>query len=149
MRAVRFLASLSSLLVVLSPSLAIASTPPRPICAHPLAGGQCFGVFSLVSVTYVVITATYIAGALVIMKPQFDNKRWGIAIAATPVLSWLFAMLGFTIGGAADLLTYPHDESPFFYMDWFVMVFTLVMSTLYVVGSWRVRRPQASAVTAS
>ncbi len=118
---------------VFTPSLAWAA---QDVCRHPLAGGACFGVFSLVSVPYTLIAATYAAGALVILKSQLTRARSRRALALVVPFCWAMTMVGFLIGGLAGWLTYPHDASPFFYIDWFVAVLVLVATSLYVV-SWR------------
>lgn len=117
------------------PTLAFATTPSTlPVCTSPLDGGHCVKTFSIVSISYIVIGFPYIALALLILKPRFERTMpWALAMAFGPLFSFIFAMLGFTIGGAAGLLRYPHDVSPFFYIDWFVVVLMLILQTVYIV----------------
>ncbi len=127
-------ASLAGPLVafLLSPSLAMAA---EPLCRHPLDGGNCAGVFSLVSLVYTTITATYTAGALLILRGQMEPSRFKLALLGAMPFSWLTCMIAFTIGGFAGVLTYPHDTTPFFFMDWFVVIFLLIAQVLYVIAS--------------
>ncbi|MEC9399107.1 MAG: hypothetical protein VYE40_02480 [Myxococcota bacterium] len=127
-------ASLAGALVAImfAPSLAMAA---EPLCRHPLAGASCAGVFSLVSLVYTTITATYTAGALLILRGQMEPSRFKIALLAALPFSWLTCMLAFTIGGFAGVLTYPHDTTPFFFMDWFVATFLLIAQVLYVIAA--------------
>lgn len=123
------------------PSLAAAAS----VCAHPLSGqGACVGVFSLVSLAYAICAGSYALGALMILKPQVPPRRWKWGVLGAMPAGWLAAMVAFTVGGASGLLVYPHDASPFFFMDWFAALFTLITMTLYVVGVWRWGRQQAS-----
>lgn len=126
--------SLALLALLFLPTLAFATTPSTlPVCTSPLDGGHCIKTFSIVSISYVVIGFPYIALALLILKPRFKRTMpWALAMAFGPLISFVSAMLGFTIGGAAGILRYPHDVSPFFYIDWFVVVLMLVLQTIYI-----------------
>lgn len=118
------------LAVSLLPSVALAA--PQ-VCAHPLEAAHCIKTYSLVSVAYIVFAGAYAAAALSILKPRFARTRaWALSLLATPLASYLIAMLGFTLGGATGLFIYPHDASPFFYMDWFQVIFVLLGVSGYV-----------------
>ena len=136
----RFSAWTAGAVVWLTMSAACAATPSA--CAHPVESGTCFGVFSLVSLPYIVIAATYALGALLIMRPQFEHGRHRAALLGLAPFSWVACMLAFTIGGAAGLLAFPHDASPFFFVDWFVVITVLVLQTGYVALAYAWRRPQ-------
>lgn len=123
-------AALTLAALSLLPSLALAN--PQ-VCAHPLEAAHCIKTYSLVSVAYIIFAGAYAAAALSILKPRFARTRaWALSILATPLASYLIAMLGFTLGGATGLFIYPHDASPFFYMDWFQVIFVLLGVSGYV-----------------
>ena len=125
-------------MVALSPTLAWASV--EQTCAHPLAGASCVKAYSLVSLAYMVFATTYAAAALVILRPRWSMPLWRAALLGTPLVSYLICMAGFTLGGLAGLLRYPHDQSPFFYMDWFQVTFVLLGVTAYVAAALRAVR---------
>lgn len=112
------------------PSLAMAT---ERVCAHPFDGTSCLTTFSLVSISYVVFAGAYACGALVILAPRFVSKRswWAWMLGCLP-FCYAITLLSFTIGGALGWLTYPHDASPFFYIDWFVVACVLTLQSAYV-----------------
>lgn len=114
----------------LLPSVALAAPE---VCAHPLEAAHCIKTYSLVSVAYIVFAGAYAAATLSILKPRFARTRaWVLSILATPLACYLIAMIGFTIGGITGLFSYPHDASPFFYMDWLQVIFVLLGVSGYV-----------------
>lgn len=118
------------LALCLLPSVALA-TPE--VCAHPLEAAHCIKTYSLVSVAYIVFAGAYAAATLSILKPRFARTRaWVLSILGTPLACYLIAMTGFTIGGITGLFSYPHDASPFFYMDWLQVIFVLLGVSGYV-----------------
>ena len=114
------------------PGTAFAQALGPGECAHPLQAGACFAAFSLVSVSYTLIAAAYAWGALVIMRPAFAPSTFRRLLWLCPLVAWGLSMLGFTLGGALGWLAYPHDASPFFFMDWFVALFLLLGQSLFV-----------------
>ena len=133
-------ASLSLLAVMLAPELAMAA---EPLCRHPLDGSSCAGVFSLVSLVYTTITATYTAGALLILRGQMQPSRFKFALLGALPFSWLVCMIAFTIGGMAGILSYPHDTTPFFFLDWFVAIALLLAQVGYVIFALKGGRADA------
>lgn len=134
-------------LLIAAPALAqdpaaLTAAPPLPAeattCLHPLQGTTCAKVYGLLSLPYMAIAATFTASALAILKPRLRPHVWTRATLAIVPLSWLLIMLGFTLLGTTGLLTYPHDSSPFFFMDWSLLAFVLVTHAAYVVGVTRV-----------
>lgn len=120
-----------TMLASLWPSIAMAGE--RTICAHPFAGASCLQTFSLVSISYVVIAGAYACGALVILAPRFASKRsWWSWMAGCLPFCYAITIASFTLGGALGWLTYPHDASPFFYIDWFVVACVLLATSAYV-----------------
>lgn len=121
---------------------ALTTAPPIPTtavtCAHPLQGATCARLYSLLSLPYMAIATTFTASALAILKPRLRPHIWTRATLAIVPASWLLIMLGFTLLGAAGLLTYPHDTSPFFFIDWALLAFILVTHAAYVVGVTKV-----------
>ena len=79
------------------------------------------------------IAAAYAWGALVIMRPTFSARAFKCLLWLAPGVAWCLTMLAFTLGGALGWLNYPHDASPFFFMDWFVAVFLLLGQSAFVV----------------
>ncbi|MEM1347032.1 MAG: hypothetical protein AAGI01_00650 [Myxococcota bacterium] len=53
-------------------------------------------------------------------------------------------MAGFTVFGVAGWLTFPHDSSPFFYMDWAVAIFLLLAMTGYLIAAYQWRGQPSS-----
>lgn len=136
------LASAILLIASLLPALASAQQPEQgPVCLHPFSGGgTCFQLFAVVSFVYATIASSYGFGALLILKPRLMPKRFAFGLAALVPVTWLAALLGFTLGGAMGLLKYPHDASPFFFMDWFAASITLVCTSLFVFALYKVGR---------
>lgn len=105
-------------------------------CAHPLQGAHCVKAYSLVSVAYVVIIGVLLATTLAILKPRFKADRaWRFTLLGAPLAVYLLSMLGFTLGGLTGLLSFPHDASPFFYMDWLQLSFVAGGAALYAAGA--------------
>ncbi len=108
------------------------------VCEHPFSGGApCVKVFGAVSIVYALIASSYGVGALLIGKPRLTSGAFKIGLVLVPVVSWLSAMLGFTLGGTMGWLAYPHDSSPFFFMDWSAFLVTFVLTTAVVVGVYK------------
>lgn len=127
-----------------APALAWAKTDT---CTNPLDASRCVGVFSMVSLSYVVMIGPIMACALLILKPRFASTRaWTLSLLATPLVLYVLTMVGFTLADLTGLLSFPHDVSPFFYMDWSVLVFVAAGALLTTVGiarKWASRPPSA------
>lgn len=101
-------------------------------------------IFGTVSAVYALTASTYGLGAILIGKPRLSTKAFKLSLVLVPLVSWCAAMLGFTIGGMTGLLKYPHDSSPFFYVDWFACLVTFSITTVVVVLTYRFGAKQGS-----
>ncbi len=116
--------------ILCSPQLAFAAN----VCEHPFSGGgECVQAFSVVSAVYAILATTYAFGALLIGYPRLAPGRFKLAVVLAPLGSWLGAMIGFSLGGMFGFLSYPHDSSPFFFLDWFTVLVTFFFATVIVV----------------
>ena len=130
-RASRSVARGAALLATFTSSGALAAAPR---CAHPFdaASSPCFELFATVSLVYALIAATYGLGAVLIVKSRLSSAAFKLALLLVPLSSWLGAMLAFSVGGALGWLRYPHDSSPFFFLDWFSAAVTLLITSATV-----------------
>jgi len=136
-------------LVALTAAPALAFAQGDSLCAHPFDQGPCLSAFSVLGAPYIVIVATYAITPLLILKPQFDPKRWRYAAFGVVPACYLAVLMGFTLFGMTGLLTFPHDASPFFYLDWAVAIFLLLVMTGYLVAAYQWRgQPEAAAASA-
>lgn len=94
---------------------------------------MCARTFAVISIVYALIASSYGVGALLIGKPRLLSGRFRAGLLLVPLVSWLGAMIGFSIGGVLGLLHYAHDSSPFFFLDWFTLGVTFIVTTLTVL----------------
>ncbi len=115
-------------------------------CPHPFAPGPCFGPFALVSVSYSVVIGVWALGALVILKPRWspDSSWWRWALGA-PAVGWAAAMLAFTIFGGLGWLTWPLNDSPYFFVDWAAVALSVTIQGAYVALAYRQGVPAATS----
>ena len=127
---------------------ALASSPVSAMaasaCGHPLQSAQCVGAFSLVSLTYALVCSVYAIGALAILRGRMRPRAWRWAVLGAPVAAWCATMALFEVGGLAGVLSFPHDQSPFFFIDWFVALGSLALESLYVVACWKTARVETA-----
>ncbi len=117
--------------------LLVALARPE-MCAHPLGGAGCFTPFALVSVSYTVVIGVWALGALLILKPRWnDASGWWRWALASPLVGWLSAMLAFTIFGALGWLSWPLDASPYFFVDWSAVALSVTLQAAFVALAYR------------
>ncbi len=103
--------------LTLWPAIASASDGAAH-CAHPLVSLPCARTYSFIAIFYMIVLVPPLLTALLILKPQFATTRaWALSLLGMAPASFLAAMIGFTLGGASGLMSFPYDASPFFFFD--------------------------------
>lgn len=129
--------------LALGAAMTPASVMAAELCAHPFdSAGPCLQTYTVIAIPYLAILSTYAAAVLVILRPRFESGRvWAAALCATPLVNYAGVLAAFTLTSALGMTNYPHDTTPYYYIDWGVMGLALAIQTLYVGAIlWRFAR---------
>jgi hypothetical protein len=124
---------------ILAAAAAVAAMRPAvlvaaELCQHPFDSvGPCLKTYSVIAIPYMAILSTYGAAPLLILRPRFDSARaWALALAATPLANYTGLIAAFTLTGALGWTSYPHNTTPYYYIDWAVMLIALLLQSAYL-----------------
>jgi hypothetical protein len=104
------------------------------LCAHPFdTVGPCLKTYSVIAIPYMAILTTYAVAPLVILRPRFESGRaWAASLIATPLVNYVGILAAFTLISALGATRYPHDTTPYYYIDWSVMIIAVLLQSAYI-----------------
>jgi hypothetical protein len=117
-------------------ALASAPTPllaagQGEMCQHPFEPG-CFALFSILAGIYALVMGSYTLGALVLFRPRLSRSRWRWGMLGAAPVAFAASLLAFWLGATLGLQSFPLDESPYFFIDWFAVGVVFVLQSIYV-----------------